>query len=661
MKTPSFAFAVPALAALLLTPAQADLFWSPSPLTDSWTATTWASESGGSPTLDWTAGENAIFDQAGAYTVTVGSAQTVGAMNVKAGNVTLSGSLVSLASLTIDAGASLSADANTYLKSGVTTLTINGTLYNTAAPASTNQQVSIAGGSGEFVLSGNLRTGGNINFAGNITGSGSILTQAGGTFTLSGNNTYSGETLIRNSNIIRLDSATALSSASFIRIGGGTNIFELRAANLSRTVGTDIRFHNGADGAGASGFAAVNADRTVDLGTAAVWGGSTFNPTAFHLGTGASTHKVTLTSGLNLNGGNRTVTSTNGAADVEGEISSAITGGTGSVLTKNGTGVLLLSSANTHAGGTVIAGSAGAVNPLRISHSNALGTGSLTIGAGGNNDQSRLELTGGITVSNSIAALTSRNNDMPSIVNISGNNTLSSNINVGGGGSRTSLRSDDGELKFTGNINARQLNLQGAGDGVVEGSTTIASGSNLVKTGGGTWALKNGNFNGGTAIVSAGTLYINGVLSNANASVATGGTVGGTGSISGSLTVAADGFFAPGNSIGTFSAGSADIAGTWEIEYGTASIDLFQVTGLLDLDAATLSFSELSGALDGTTSYVFATYGSLSGSFSGTAPSGYVIDSAYAGGTALALVPIPEPGTALLALLGAGLAFRRRR
>lgn len=661
MRTPRIAFAAPAIAALLLTPAQADLFWNPSPLSDSWTATAWAGSSGGSPTFTWTAGENAIFDQAGTYTVTVGAAQTAGALNVKAGNVTLSGSLVSSNSLTIDAGASLSTDANTYLKSGVTTLTINGTLNNTAAPSSTNQQVTIAGGTGELIIAGNLRTGGNITFAGNISGSGSILTQAAGTFTLSGDNTYSGDTLFRNGNTIRLDSATALSPASLVRFGGGTNIVELRASNLSRTLGTDIRFHNSSDGAGASGFAAVNADRTLNLGSAAVWGGATFNPTAFHLGTAASTHKVTLTSGIDLNGGNRTVTSTNGTADVEGEISGAITGGAGSILTKNGTGVLLLSSANSHAGGTVIAGSQGAVNPLRISHSNALGSGSLTIGSGGNNDQSRLELTGGISVSNSIAALTSRNNDAPSFVNISGNNSISANISVGGGGSRTSILSDDGQLTFTGTINARQLNLQGAGNGVLQGNTTIAAGSNLVKTGTGTWTVNSGNLNSGTAIVSAGTLYLNGALSNANASADTGGTIGGIGSISGALTVAADGYFTPGNSIGTFSAGSADIAGAWQIEFGTSSIDLFQVAGLLNLDGASLSFTQLSGALDGTSDYVFATYGSFSGSFSGIAPTGYAIDSAYAGGTAMALVPVPEPGAAALVMLGAGLAFRRRR
>jgi autotransporter-associated beta strand protein len=661
MRTPPHHLLAPAVAALLAGSARADLFWNPAPLAGDWADTAWSSTSGGSPSLTWTAGENAIFDQSGTYTVSAAAPQSAGVLRVAAGDVTLTGSLVSSNSVVVDAGASLSADANTYLKSGTTTLTVNGTLYNTAAPASTNQRIAIAGGTGSIVLSGNFRTGGNITFAGDISGTGAILTQAGGTFTLGGNNTYSGDTLLRNGNTVRLDSATALSANSLVRFGGGVNIVELRAANLSRTLGTNIRFHNGSDGAGESGFAAVNADRSVDLGSSAQWGGTNFNPTIFHLGTAASTHKVTLTSGLNLNGGNRTINTANGTAAIEAEISGAITGGTGSILTKTGTGVLLLSSANSHAGGTVIAQSQGAVNALRISHSSALGTGPLTIGAGGNNDQSRLELTGGIAVTNSIAALTSRNNDAASFVNVSGNNSISANLSVGGGGSRNSILSDSGTITFTGSISARQLNLQGAGNGVLQGNTTIATGSNLVKTGTGTWTVNAGNLNGGSALVSAGTLYLNGALSNANASAATGGTVGGTGSISGALNVAADGFFAPGNSIGTFSAGSADIAGTWQIEYGNSSIDLFNVTGLLDLDGATLSFSPFAGSLDGTSTYVFATYGSLTGTFSGVAPSGYAIDSAYAGGTAMALVPVPEPGAAALVLLGAGMAFRRRR
>ena len=268
-----------------------------------------------------------------------------------------------------------------------------------------------------------MRIGGAVTFAGNISGaSGALLTDNGATIELSGNNTYGGDTLIRSGNILRLGSTTALSANSFLRIGGGSTI-QLTGTNFSRTLALsgagNMRVGNTADAsANTFGFAAVNDDRTVALNGTVLWtaaGAITFGPTIFNLGTSASTHKVTLTTGIDLNAASRTINSTNGAADVEGEISGVLSGAAGSILNKTGTGVLLLSNANTYPGGTTIAASQGAINPLRISNGSALGSGSLTIGSGGNLDQSRLELTGDITVANTIPALTIAQQRLPQL------------------------------------------------------------------------------------------------------------------------------------------------------------------------------------------------------------------------------------------------------
>lgn len=699
---PRRTFRAVALIAAVASPAgAADRYWNPAILSDTWDAvsTDWAATAGGAPSFAWAAGDNAFFSQAATYTVTLSGVQTAAAVRVSAGNVTLAGvagtDLMSTASLTIDSGASLTAAGDVYLRSGVTTLTVNGTLVQTGGPATSTRRVSIAGGNGEIQVAGNLRTSGNVTFAGNITGSGGILTDAGGTFDLSGNNTYSGNTLIRNGNVLRLGSTTALSANTLLRFGGGTNIVELSGTDFSRTVGGsagNVRFHGGADGAGSSGFVAVGADRTVALNGTVQWGSGTFNPGTFHLGTAASTHKVTLTTDIDLNGATRTINVTNGSAAVEGEISGSLTGGAGSVLNKTGTGVLLLSNSNSYAGGTTIAGDQTAVNALRISHSNALGSGALTIGSGGNSDRARLELTGGISVTNTIN-VGSRNVPSgftyaaPAIVNLSGNNSLSSNLSSGSGGGQVSIQSDDGKLTLTGNIATRTLNLLGAGDGEATGSLGMGT-YGLVKDGSGTWTLGgNGSYTGATEVKGGGKLLINGALGNTPTAVSN-GTLGGIGSLTGSVTVSSTGVLAPGLSIGALASGALSFTdgATYQYELNTAAItgDRMDVTGDLGLDGAvTLSLLNLGAdaALTLGTKFTLIAY---SGTWTpGDTFTGYADDSVFAlfgnqwrinyddtpldavnGGSlanAVTLTVVPEPAAALLGTLGLLALLRRRR
>jgi fibronectin-binding autotransporter adhesin len=672
----------------------AEQFWNPSPLSDDWADSVWSDTSGGGSLTTWTASNDAVFDQAGTYTATINADQTATNVNIKAGDVTFAGTNTAASNnLTIDSGASLTAAGDRFLKIGTTTLTVNGTLTQTAAVTNTGRRVSIAGGTGSIVLSGSFRTSGNFNFAGDISGSGTILTDGGGTYTLSGNNTFAGDMLIRNANTVRVGSATALSSNSFLRIGGGSTI-ELTGADFSRTIAGsgagNMRVGHASDSAANTfGFAAVNADRTVALNGTVVWqnpGTVNFAPTVFNLGTAASTHKVTLTTGIDLGAATRTINTTNGSADVEAEISGSISGTGASLLTKTGTGVLLLSVANTHAGGTTIAGSLGAINPLRISHGSALGSGTLNIGSGGNNDQARLELTGGITVANTIATLTSRNNNAPNILNISGDNAINSNISVGGGGNRTTLQSDSGKLTMAGNFSGRQLNLFGAGDGEIVGSTTIATGNALVKEGNGTWTINAGNLNSTTATVTAGTLLVNGTVSNSSATV-NGGVLGGTGSISGAVAINTTGVLSPGASIGTFGTGalSLNTGSTFAYELNTTAVtgDLLNVDGDLSFDGTvTLSLTDLgsNSLLALGSKFTLISY---FGTWDGNTFSGFADDSEFAllgnewridyndvsagslnGGTysnAVTLTVIPEPTTAILAGLGLLALLRRRR
>ena len=180
------------------------------------------------------------------------------------------------------------------------------------------------------------------------------------------------------------------------------------------------------------------------------------------------------------------------------------------IVNKTGTGTLTLSAAGTHTGGTSIAASTAGVSAIRISNAAALGTGTLTIGSGGNSDQSRLELTGDIAVTNTVASASSRNNFAPSILNVSGNNSLSSNIASGSGGSRLSFQSDSGKLTLSGSIGVRNPFFTGSGDFLVSGIINSPSGNlSLTKEGAGTLILSGAsNATATLTTITAGVLQI---------------------------------------------------------------------------------------------------------------------------------------------------------
>ena len=236
-------------------------------------------------------------------------------------------------------------------------------------------------------------------------------------------------------------------------------------------------------------------------------------------------------------------------------------------LTKSGAGTLTLTAANTYSGGTTIAASSGVVNALRISNNTALGSGTLTIGSGGNSDQARLELTGGITVGNTLAAWASRaaGSTAPNILNVSGNNTISKAISAGSGGNTCTLQSDAGKLTLASTVSVRLLLLAGNGDGEIQGAVTVTTGNGLQKTGNGTWTINAGAVADVPITVGAGKLMVNGTLTGTSAgtlTVSNGATLGGSGTIPGTVNVLAGGYLAPGG-VGTY--------GTLTLASGVAS------------------------------------------------------------------------------------------
>jgi fibronectin-binding autotransporter adhesin len=168
---------------------------------------------------------------------------------------------------------------------------------------------------------------------------------------------------------------------------------------------------------------------------------------------------------------------------------------------------------------------------------------------------------------------------------------------------------------------ARSLTLGGAGAGKNTVASQLTNGADAVndvlsvtKTGAGSWVLSGANTYTGTTTVSAGSLFINGdqSLATGAVSVASGATLGGTGTIGGLTTLASGATLSPGASPGnlTFSQSLSFTSGAnynWQMlsATGTAGAsnawDLVTVTGSLSIDSTSVDpFSINLWTLSGT-------------------------------------------------------------
>jgi autotransporter-associated beta strand protein len=213
----------------------------------------------------------------------------------------------------------------------------------------------------------------------------------------------------------------------------------------------------------------------------------------------------------------------------------------------------------------------------------------------------------------------------------------------------------------------------------IANTNTSANAVGLKKLGINTLTLTGINTYTGTTSVLNGILLANGTHTGGGAyTVSSGATLGGTGSIDASVAVNSGGFLSPGASIESLDVGSVSGAGTLLIEYDgdvVTPIDLLNVAANLDVSAMALDFNNIDGLLTplpidgggfGTGAYVFAKYGSLTGTFASVSdlPAGYYVEYAYNDGiSSNNIAVVPEPST--LFLTGTGLLalalIRKRR
>jgi autotransporter-associated beta strand protein len=181
--------------------------------------------------------------------------------------------------------------------------------------------------------------------------------------------------------------------------------------------------------------------------------------------------------------------------------------------------------------------------------------------------------------------------------------------------------------------------------------TAPAPDGGLTKSGDGTLTLSGVNTFTGATTVNGGRLLVNspGSLHASSAVTVTGGTLGGTGTINGSVTVNSGGHLAPGASIGTLTVGSSSLLDGSLLDYefgsaGTTSVpgnsDLAIVTGALTLPTSgtvTLNLADnanaggLGSIGDGT--YKLFSYGSLTNAWS---PAAFAIGTAPTAGKSYA-------------------------
>jgi len=350
-----------------------------------------------------------------------------------------------------------------------------------------------------------------------LSGNGSLTKQGNGTLTLTGTNTYTGGTTVRNGALTVTGGISHTSATMTVGNSSGDNA----SLNISGT-GTVSN---------TSGF--IGND-TGSNGTVTVSGGTWANSNFLFVGNSGdgtlnlSGGTVSNTRGLigNDTGSNGTVTVSGGNWTNSDQLFVG-NAGTGSLSVSNGT----VSNTSGRIGNSI--GSNGTVT---VSGGNWTNSDFLLVGNRG---------TGSLSVSGGTVSATS--------VRMGERAGSTGTLNIGTGGTAGTLSTDS----VRGGLGTAVVNFNHTGNltfnPILEGSLTV----NKLAAGTTTLTAEN-TYTGGTT-VSAGTLLANNTVGSATGtglvSVASGATLGGNGTIGGSVNVDSGGIFSPGNNTGILTVG----------------------------------------------------------------------------------------------------------
>jgi autotransporter-associated beta strand protein len=333
--------------------------------------------------------------------------------------------------------------------------------------------LAVAGG-GEFDLNGFNEAVGGLTGAGTVTNSQAASTAV---FTVGGS-ADPGSLFTGTLEDGGVDALLALvKTGEGTQILGGVNTFTGGTTILAGTLRQEI--------AGALSTGAVTLN-----GATAVWDMNGIDHTA---------SVVTLDGGGLIQGSGAVLTSTATYQIRAGEAAVVLAGANG--LAKTGDGTAILSGANIYTGLSDLGGT-GVLRLTTDTGLGAVGAGNTTLIRGFAGNSVTLELAGGITVAEALTfeGRSGAAEGVAALRNLSGDNTLSGNIDFSFGGSYYNIESQAGLFTISGNISeslggSRILRLFGDGDGLITGNITghTTGGITVLKQGAGTWTLGGTN------------------------------------------------------------------------------------------------------------------------------------------------------------------------
>lgn len=478
----------------------------------------------------------------------------------------------------------------------------------------------------------NNSTGNNYSVAGRmvVTDGGNLVKQNTGTVTLTGaSSNVTGSVQINGGSLVlgTTDYARAVGTSTGIVVNGGT----------LRINGTNVLY----DGGGST-TVTVNAGGTVELNgfhnhfkTLNLNGGTitgmrsdadtrynneytTFDTAVTVGGTQMST--ITRISGgaglFSLGGAPFDVADVTAGTDLL--VSAPLTGG---VLTKTGAGTMTLTTSHTYTGNTVINGgvldvSSGGLYRTTAGVAAYTNTAVVTVATGGTLRLKSFSYdgdggTGGLADYAARRVLSGGTIEVTGATHSSGNDFT---VAAAGGTFRYNPAVTSNTLTLSGNSNSN-IDLGGALVCDAIGNITI------------------GEIIGGTGSIQktgAGALTLNAVNTYTGATTVNAGTLKGTGSLASPLTVAAAGSVAPGNSVGTLTAGNTNLSGNYACEINGSAADRLTVNGNLTIAASGASIAFTTLAPPSQASYVIASYtGTFTGNIANLSvtglPSGYSV------------------------------------
>ena len=509
----------------------------------------------------------------------------------------------------------------------------------------------------------------NLSLSGGISGNGSLVFDdlSPGTTEyvyLSGSNSYSGGTQIRGG-FVQTGARNPVSSSNNNAFGGGSVTISgngtLLVRNNSVITNTLTVSGSGSSGNSMTGSFGVASGTAEYAGAITLAGDTRFNSSS--AAAGDVTSRFLISGAIDLGSNQLTLRSQPAAGSPAGtagviiQITGRISGSGGiNIVSSTATGRVLLSGSNTYSGGTTIT-----TGTLTVGNGSALGTGFLAVNTDGL-DLNGQALTVGALSGSSSGVIQSMVAGAASLTTTAATDSTYNGTIINGNGSAVVglTKAGVGALTLTNSNSYTGPTTVNGGNLVVDNQFAIGS-SGTVKFGGGTLKYTSNNQvdyssriktsgsaisidtngqnvtftrviessnTGGLTKRGAGTLFVNGVNTYTGNTVVEAGTLGGNGTIAGTVTVGTNAFISPGSTagaIGTLSVGAL------ELQSGaTASMQISgTAAGLYDQITAVTNVTygnALTGgalAIDFTTITGFANF-NVWQLFSGTSHSGHL-------------------------------------